>query len=205
VKLEFRQQVIACYSRLSAVAKVYRTLYDSRWRGMAGESKKSRSSDKAGSKFGLPLTVPKIVMVGMLVLIAYQVYNGLMFQEFRFGPFSLSFFPPSPRPPETPDASREFFVGRWQVEQQNAVFRGATFMDYFEDGSFSGLEEAFQGDTGRRVDRTGEWEFARLAKDRFRLILKFSDGRQWNGDFTIVNRDRIHNVHENYDAVRVPR
>ena len=172
---------------------------------MAGDSKKSRSSDKAGSKFGLPPTVQTIVMVGMLVLIAYQVYKGLMFQEIGFGPFTIKFTQPSPRPSETPDASREFFVGRWQVEQQNAVFRGATFMDYFEDGSFSGWEEAFQGGTGRRVDRTGEWKFARLAKDRFRLILKFSNGRQWNGDFTIINHDRIHNINENYDAVRVPR
>jgi hypothetical protein len=87
-------------------------LYDPRWRGMAGDSKKSRSSDKAGSKFGLPLTVPKIVMVGMLVLIAYQVYKGWMFQEIGFGQFSIKFAQPSPRAPEAPDASREFFVGR---------------------------------------------------------------------------------------------
>jgi len=84
---------------------------------MAGDSKKSRSSDKAGSKFGLPPTVQTIVMVGMLVLIAYQVYKGLMFQEIGFGPFTIKFTQPSPRPSETPDASHEFFVGRWQVEQ----------------------------------------------------------------------------------------
>jgi hypothetical protein len=79
-----------------------------------------------------------------------------------------------------------------------------TVADYLEDGSFSELEAAFQGDTGRRVERAGHWEFAKQAKDRFRLTL-FSDGQQWNGDFTVVNRDRIHNIYDNYDAVRIPR
>jgi hypothetical protein len=51
----------------------------------------------------------------------------------------------------------------------------------------------------------GQWRFARLARDKFRLTVRFSNGQEWNGDFTIINRDRIHNIDENYDAVRVPR
>jgi hypothetical protein len=172
---------------------------------MTGDSNSPRSSDKAQSKFALPLNVSSILVIGVLMLIAYQVYNGLMFQEIGFGQFSVKFAQPSPKGTEAVEATREFFLGRWQVEQQNAAFRGATFADYFDDGSFTETAELFQGDTGRRVAVVGQWEFAKLGKDRFRLALKFSDGRQWNGDFTIVNRDRVHNVNENYDAVRVPR
>jgi hypothetical protein len=173
---------------------------------MKRDSRKSETGEpEARSKFLPSLNITAILMIGLLLLIAYQVYNGLMFKEIGFGEFSVKFAQPSPKTPETPDASAEFFLGRWQVEQQIAGLSGGSFIDYFKDGSFSGSQELFQGDTGRRVPVAGKWEFVKQAKDRFRLTLKFSDGRDWKGDFTIVNRDRVHNVYENYDAVRVPR
>jgi hypothetical protein len=172
------------------------------WEGTRKNRDRAR---RPRSKFALRLTVPSIVMVGVLVLIAYQVYNGLMFQEVGFGQFSIKFAPPSSKGPETIEATREFFIGRWQVEQRFAAITGTVAADYLEDGSFSESQQVFQGDNGRRMDRTGHWEFAKQAKDRFRLTLNFSDGQKWNGDFTIVNHDRIHNIYENYDAVRVPR
>jgi hypothetical protein len=173
---------------------------------MTGPSKKTGSADEAKSKFASPLTVPTIVMVGVLLLVAYQVYNGLMFQEIGFGQFSIKFAQPTSKGPEAVEATRDFFIGRWQVEQRFGTgISGTVIADYLEDGSFSESEAAFQGDTGRRVERAGHWDFAKQAKDRFHLTLKFVDGQQWNGDFTIVNRDRIHNIYDNYDAVRVPR
>ena len=42
-----------------------------------------------------------------------------------------------------PEATRQFAVGRWQVEQKIAGIEGGSFVDYFEDGSFSGRQEAF--------------------------------------------------------------
>jgi hypothetical protein len=84
-------------------------------------------------------------------------------------------------------------------------YRDATIIDYFDNGSFSGSGQSFQGENGRRLPVLGQWGFARLARDKFRLTVRFSNGQEWNGDFTIINRDRIHNIDENYDAVRVPR
>ena len=52
------------------------------------------------------------------------------------------------------------FIGRWQVEQSLGMAKNATFIDYFENGSFSG---------------------------------------------EVINHDRIHNIDQNYDAVRTLR
>lgn len=166
----------------------------------------NEDSRKSEPKFALRPSIIAILAIGLLLLIAYQVYNGLVFQEIGFGQFSIKFAqPPFSKGPEAIEATREFFVGRWQVEQRFDAVSGTVAADYLEDGTFSELEQVFQGDTGRRVQRAGHWEFAKQAKDRFRLTLKFSDGQQWNGDFTVVNRDRIHNIYDNYDAVRIPR
>jgi hypothetical protein len=104
------------------------------------------------------------------------------------------------------EATRQFFIGRWQVERSMGMTKGATFMDYFENGSFSGEEEVFGADgIGRRVLTDGRWNFTKIAKDKFRLTLDFVNGNEWQGNFKIIDRDRIHNIDENYDAVRVSR
>src|SRR5436305_1731981 len=43
----------------------------------------------------------------------------------------------------SPEATREFVVGRWQVQQPIAGMEGASSADYFEDGSFSGSQQIF--------------------------------------------------------------
>jgi len=108
-------------------------------------------------------------------------------------------------PGQAPEATREFVIGRWQVEQKIAGMEGGSFVDYLEDGSFSGRQEAFINGQGGRVPVSGMWDFTKLSKDRFRLSLNFSNGAGWLGTFRIVDHDRIHNMDENYDAVRVPQ
>lgn len=103
-----------------------------------------------------------------------------------------------------PEASREFVVGRWQVEQKIAGIEGGTYIDYSADGSFSGRQETFVNGQGGRVPVSGKWEVEKLARDEFRLELSFDSGEQWQGNFRILGRDRIHNKDENYVAVRVP-
>ena len=78
-------------------------------------------------------------------------------------------------------------------------------MDYLEDGSFSGSQQIFRGAEGRREQVSGKWEFVQLSKDKFRLMLSFTNGSQWQGTFRILDQDRIHNIDENYVAVRVAR
>lgn len=105
----------------------------------------------------------------------------------------------------TPEASREFVVGVWQVEQKVAGLEGGSFVDYAEDGRFSGRQEAFVGGQGQRLAVSGEWTFRKISKDQFRLELSFDNGSRWQGTFRIVSRDRIHNIDENYDAVRTQK
>lgn len=107
-------------------------------------------------------------------------------------------------PIPVPEATPEFVTGRWQVEQKIAGFEGGSFIDYSEDGSFSGRQEAFIQGQGGRVQVSGAWEFTRLGKDKFRIMLNFDNGIQWQGTFRILSNDRIHNIDENYVAVRVP-
>lgn len=104
-----------------------------------------------------------------------------------------------------PEASHEFVSGRWQVEQKVAGIEGGSFVDYSEDGSFSGRQEAFIGGQGRREQVSGSWYFTKLTKDQFRLKLIFDNGSKWQGTFRILDPDRIHNMDENYDAMRVQR
>jgi hypothetical protein len=103
------------------------------------------------------------------------------------------------------EASREFIVGRWQVEQVVAGGEGGSFVDYGDDGRFTGKQEAFVNGNGVRQPVGGTWHFGKLAKDQFRMDLVFDDGRQWNGTFRILDHEHIHNLGENYVAIRVAR
>jgi hypothetical protein len=111
----------------------------------------------------------------------------------------------NPQPEGTPEASREFVVGRWQVEQTLGDAEGGTFVDYASDGRFTGKLETFVNGAGRREPVSGTWDLDKLAKDQFKLQLKFATGTQWSGTFRILDRDHIHNLDENYVAVRVVR
>ena len=107
--------------------------------------------------------------------------------------------------PATPEASRSFVIGRWQVEQAVAGLEGATFVDYGEDGRFTGKQESFMNGNGVREPVNGMWQFEKLGKDQFRLDVTFDDGRPWKSTFRILDHDHIHNLDQNYVAVRVSR
>src|ERR1039457_3024255 len=76
---------------------------------------------------------------------------------------------------QIPEASRPYVIGRWQVEQKIAGIEGASFVDYFEDGSFSGRQETFIAGRGGSVPVSGAWDFTKLANDQFRLTLNFNN------------------------------
>jgi hypothetical protein len=110
----------------------------------------------------------------------------------------------NPRPAE-PEASRDFIIGRWQVEQAVAGLEGGSFVDYSEDGRFTGKQETFMNGNGVRQSVSGMWQFEKLGKDQFRLAWMFDNGQQWKSTFRILDRDHIHNLDQNYVAVRVSR
>lgn len=112
----------------------------------------------------------------------------------------------NPQPEGTPEVSRDFVVGRWQVEQSmGGNAEGGTFVDYANDGRFSGKQEAFLNGVGRRETINGTWDIAKVAKDQFKLHLKFDTGNEWSGTFRILDRNHIHNLDQNYVSVRVVR
>jgi len=107
-------------------------------------------------------------------------------------------------PSQIPETTRQFVIGRWQVELKAGDFEGGSFIDYLEDGSFSGMRQSFKEGRGERLPVSGAWNFTKLAKDQFRMTLNFDTDGQWRGNFRILDYNRIHNINENYVAVRVP-
>jgi hypothetical protein len=152
------------------------------------------------------------LIIGLIVLALFRnapvwakllVFVPLLGVVFGFGSALLRQQAP---PVAAAEASREFFVGRWQVEQADGDREGGTFTDYFDDGSFSGKGEVFLNGQGTREKIAGKWDFAKLAKDQFTLTLNFEDGRpQWKSKFRILDHDHIHNFEMNYVAVRMLR
>lgn len=134
------------------------------------------------------------------------VFGFLVAGVAGFGYAILNQQQPGARPDAAgpPEATRDYVVGRWQVEQKVGGIEGGSFIDYHEDGRFTGRQETFINGQGARVSVSGNWEFAKLDRERFRLELAFDSGESWQGVFRILGRDRIHNTDQNYLAVRVP-
>lgn len=107
-------------------------------------------------------------------------------------------------PAAPPEATRDYVVGRWQVEQNVGGIEGGSFIDYHDDGRFTGRQETFVNGQGARVPVSGNWAFVKLDRERFRLELAFDSGESWHGVFRILGPDRIHNAEQNYLAIRVP-
>jgi hypothetical protein len=120
----------------------------------------------------------------------------------RFEPNSPSNNLRTPEQPSPTEASRDFMIGRWQVEQASGEVSGGSLMDYEENGTFTGSMTVFVNGSGQKQSRTGSWDVQKLSKDTFRLRLEFDDDTTWVGKFKIIDADRIHNIDQNYIAVR---
>ncbi len=103
----------------------------------------------------------------------------------------------------TPTASRDFVVGRWQVEQALGQISGGTVIDYQDDGMFVGSMTQFVGGTGQKIPTRGIWKFEKLSPETFQLKVQFENSGLWQGTFRILDENHIHNIDENYIAVRV--
>jgi hypothetical protein len=111
----------------------------------------------------------------------------------------------NPRP-AAPEASRDYIIGQWQIQQAGDGGEGRTFVDFGEDGRFTGKQETFDTNgKGVTTPLRGVWQFEKLRKDQFRLSMTYDNGRQWNGTYRILDQDHRYNVEENWVAVRGPR
>jgi hypothetical protein len=110
----------------------------------------------------------------------------------------------SPKPEQTTftEASRNFIIGRWVVEQVSGEVSGGTVIDYEDDGTFSGSKTIFVGGDGQKQRTAGNWNLEKLSKDKFRLKLRYENQTTWVGTFKIIDPDHIHNIDHNYIASR---
>jgi hypothetical protein len=109
--------------------------------------------------------------------------------------------PPAPAP--APVASREFFIGRWRVDQMQDGVHGVNTVDYFDSGRFEGHDLMANGYQGRDVPESGTWMVEKISNQSFRLMTQFDTGLSWRGTFKIIDQDHIQNIDDNYVAERV--
>jgi hypothetical protein len=109
----------------------------------------------------------------------------------------------TPVAPVAPEVSRDFFVGRWQVDQSYGEVSGGAVIDYQADGSLSGSMTQFVGGVGQRVQIGGEWDFQKLSADTFRLDVQLYGQPRWAGTFKVLDRDHVQNLDQNYVSTRV--
>ena len=102
-----------------------------------------------------------------------------------------------------PMASRDFIIGRWQVELDSGEVSAGTVTNYHADGTFTGLATNFVGGSGEKQRTSGRWKFEKLSSDTFRLTLWHDDESTWLGTFKIIDQDHVHNIDQNYVAVRI--
>jgi tetratricopeptide (TPR) repeat protein len=107
----------------------------------------------------------------------------------------------SAHPP--PPGSREFFVGRWHVDQGF----GSTDVDWRADGTCES-KNIFSGSV-HALDLKNDvctWQFQRVADNEFVIDYRstqLGDNFPKRLRFKIVNPIRIHNIDFNYDAFRI--
>ena len=108
--------------------------------------------------------------------------------------------PAAPRPV----ASRDFMLGKWEVDQPNGTDTSGTTITYDRDGTLSGWAMLFVNGVGRREPWSGTWSFTRLSDDTFRLSAVIGGRPPILATFRIFDRDHIQNTDTNYVAVRIP-
>jgi hypothetical protein len=171
------------------------------------------SDPEPEAKSPLPPNVTLILAIGILALLGYQVYNGLVFQEIGFGPFVIKLGTRASQPSENgapapgqspapeaqkPLSTREFFVGRWRWQSESEP--SSSDEKFFENGVFTGSLE----NLGLARPISGHWNLTTLDNNMFRLTMNYRDGTQWQRNFMILDqKNHIQNIDQNYVAVRV--
>ena len=117
-------------------------------------------------------------------------------------PESQSFNSQKPEQTTSAEASRDFMVGRWHVDQTYGETSVRTLVNYEDDGTYHGSTTTFVGGSEKKQYWSGNWSLEKLSKDTFHLKLLANNQVAWEGTFKITDQDHIHNIDQNYDAVR---
>ena len=97
--------------------------------------------------------------------------------------------------------SQDFILGRWRVEQAFGDISSVTVTSYEQDGTCSGYGYT-TGFQGQRQNFRGEWKFRKISSKKFQLEILFENQKSWSSTFAMINENKIHNIDENYMAIR---
>lgn len=159
------------------------------------------------------------VVLVILAMVVYQFLTGGVFKEVTvanlvriifvdptpkpsISPLPVETATPTPTPVSRVELSRDFVVGTWQAERQDEDAAIGTEIDFEEDGRFSGWTSQFVGAFGQREQATGSWKFQKLSNNSFRLTLRYDNQFTDTATFKVIDENRVHNIKENYIAVR---
>ena len=167
--------------------------------GPAQQKGESESRPSSSSMFRLTA----LVVIAIVGVVLWQVLaQNITPSKIAAAGVSVDFAPKETE--RIPAATREFVVGRWMVRQQEPDgSMGETFLDYEQNGTFSGQEELVANSSGKMLPMHGRWHVEIVGKSRFVLRVTFDDGRTWSGTFDILDNNRIQNTDVNYVANRV--
>ena len=153
----------------------------------------NRNQSVSGRNFALPA----LFIVALFA--AQQIYSGVTLK--KVGVPGLLEFDFMGQP--AIEVSRDFFIGRWQVEQNTGAVSGGTQLNYAGDGRLNGYMTQFVNGVGQKQYVTGNWGVSKINKETFRLDVTLDNGYPWMGTFKVIDQDHIHNVDQNYVAVRL--
>ena len=149
-----------------------------------------------------PTWVTALLIVVVIGVVAYVLHAGGVLEKVSIpGWLEFDFSKPAASP--RPVASRDFVLGKWEVEQPVGGNSSGTSITYNKDGTLTGWATVFDNNAGRREAWSGSWSFEKLSDDKFRLDA-IINGIQRQATFRIFDQDHIQNVDNNYMAVRVP-
>jgi len=162
------------------------------------------------------------VVLVILAMVVYQFLTGGVFKEVTIANlFHIIFVTPTPTPSISPqpvvtvtptptpvsrvELSRDFVVGTWRAEREDEDAAIGTDIDFEEDGRFSGQTMQFVGAVGQRAAAAGSWKFQKLSNNSFRLTMRYDNQLTDTATFKVIDENRVHNIKENYIAVRIKR
>lgn len=145
-----------------------------------------------------------LLVVLVIGVVGYVLYSGGALEKVSIpGWLEFDFSPKPAAVSPRPVASRDFMLGKWEVEQPMGGNSSGTSIIYNNDGTLTGWATVFVNNSGRRETWSGTWNFEKLSDDTFRLRATIN-GKAIKATFRIFDHDHIQNVDNNYMAVRVP-
>ena len=144
------------------------------------------------------ITVISLVLAFGFFLLGVVAWARSPFPPILPPPFSVS-------EPGEPTATREFLIGRWDLQPKAGETESGAYMDYLENGRCEIFMGQFFRPDAPSPKLQGSWEIQVVSRDKLYLEVNFDNGQSWRGYFKLFAQDRIRNMTDDYEAVRVAR